>query len=304
MFELDIAIEAQGLSKSYGSRPVLRSVSFAIRRGESVGLVGGRGAGKSTLVKLLLGFLSPSAGHVWVFPGRHRSRSDAGIGYAPQQFRLPRSLNAAEFLRYCGGMSGMSAKDGGQRVPEVLAEVGLGDAAGQPMRLLSALEARLVAVAQAAVAAPGLLMLDGITAGLDGGAAQKVLGALDRVRAEGQTLLLTARSAAELEGRCERFYRLDAGDLQEMLPAEAIRVELRAARERIRVVLDAAPAPELAEALSRMGCRVDGDGVTCWLEDTSLDVEQDVLISILQANHRIVELRRELVPSSEAEVRS
>ena len=286
-----IVLEAQELSKSFGRRTVLQSATFTVRRGETIGLVGPHGAGKTTLVKLLLGFLAPSHGRVSWLPGPGRPSGKPTVGFLPQKPRFPHMLTPRSFLQYCASFSGISGRERSGNVAEVLSAVGLEGVARRPIGRLSPIEQRLVGVGQALLARPELVVLDAATEGLTFEEGQSLLAMVCLLREEAHTLLLSARSAQELGVFCQRMLVVEDGKVTETSVAEAKGVDFAGVGGTLWITLDAVP-PTLIEFLVALGCQFEAGGNTLVLDAVSPSIEREVLMQLLQAGRRIVELRR------------
>ncbi|MFE9931922.1 ATP-binding cassette domain-containing protein [Streptomyces sp. NPDC005533] len=166
-------IVTEQLNKTYrGGRRALDSVDLHIDRG-TVGLLGANGAGKTTLLRILTGVLRPTSGRVEV--AGHDLSTTAGLtgakrslGYLPQELSLYPDLTAREFLDYIGVLKGMEDKRQRRAQAESrLAEVGLGDRAGDRLSGFSGGMQRRVGIAQALMGDPAVLIVDEPTTGLD-----------------------------------------------------------------------------------------------------------------------------------------
>ena len=146
----------------------LRGVSFGVAPGEVFALLGPNRAGKTTLVKILLGLCHPSGGRV-VRLGRPLSERStlARVGYMHENQAFPRYLTAVALLNYYGALSWIPPATLATRVPTVLERVGLADRAQEPIARFSKGMAQRLALAQALLAEPDLLVLDEPLEGLD-----------------------------------------------------------------------------------------------------------------------------------------
>jgi putative ABC transport system ATP-binding protein len=218
----DIVLEARNLSKEVnspeGPLTIVREVSFAVARGESVALVGPSGAGKSTLLALLAGLDLPTAGDVILAgrtlttmdeDGRARVRAEH-VGFVFQSFHLVPSLTALENVMLPLELTG--ANDARSRAAEVLAHVGLHHRLGHYARQLSGGEQQRVALARATVARPAVLFADEPTGNLDTVTGERIARLLFELNSGETTLVLVTHDQA-LAGRCARVLTMDAGTL-------------------------------------------------------------------------------------------
>jgi putative ABC transport system ATP-binding protein len=218
----DIVLEARNLCKEVsspeGPLTIVRDVSFAVARGESVALVGPSGAGKSTLLALLAGLDLPSTGevvlaghllHAMNEDGRARVRA-AHVGFVFQSFHLVPSLTALENVMLPLELTG--AADARARATEVLGRVGLGKRLGHYARQLSGGEQQRVALARATVARPDVLFADEPTGNLDAATGERIAQLLFDLNNAETTLVLVTHDRT-LAGRCARMLTMDAGTL-------------------------------------------------------------------------------------------
>lgn len=165
-----INVSFQNVRKRYkGSDTLaLRGISLDIPSGGIFGLLGPNGAGKTTFLRLVATLLKPTEGHV-IVGGHDTTREPAQvrkmIGYVPQEYTLYPNLTAWEFLDYMALLSGMKRRRG--RIEEVLEMVGLSQVAHRPLRAFSGGMKQRVAIAQAVLHHPPLLLIDEPTTGLD-----------------------------------------------------------------------------------------------------------------------------------------
>ena len=224
------------VSKRYGSwlpgRGVqaLDRVSFAIPRGEVFGLVGPNRAGKSTLVKLLLSLCRPTLGRITRF-GRPSSdrRTLARIGYIHESQALPRYWHAEGLLCYYGTMSGMAGRAVRRRAGELLTRVGLADRRREPIGRYSKGMLQRLALAQALLNDPELLVFDEPTEGMDLLARRLVYEAITEQRVRGQSVLLVSHSLADIERVCDQVAVLREGRLVFAGPVAQLRGQGRPA---------------------------------------------------------------------------
>jgi heme exporter protein A len=169
----EAAIQLDRLGRNYGERMALSDVSLSLPVGRTLVVFGPNGAGKTTLLRVLATLLRPHAGDIRVLGA---SLPDGGwsvrgrIGLLSHEPMLYRELSARENLRFHARLHGV----GGERVRELLAAVGMGDRADEPLRTLSRGMTQRVAIARAVLHDPELLLLDEPRANLDPAAAELV----------------------------------------------------------------------------------------------------------------------------------
>ena len=200
-----------------GDRHVLTRITFAIAPGEFVGIIGGNGAGKSTLLRLTIGLLAPTRGDVRVF-GSAPHGSRGSIGYVPQRIELDPDLplRARDFvsLGVDGATFGFPLPNAKRRtlVDEALHDVGATPFAEKPVGRLSGGEQQRLAIAQAIVGRPKLLLLDEPLANLDLSVAAEIVETTARIaRERGITVMLVAHDVNPLVGHMDRVLYLADG---------------------------------------------------------------------------------------------
>jgi zinc/manganese transport system ATP-binding protein len=183
------AVDFTNVALRRGERTILSRITFDVRPGEFVGVIGGNGAGKSTLLELALGFIAPTSGEIRIFGGTPRA-ARGSIGYVPQRIELDPDLplRARDFvaLGVDGARFGLPLPSARRRarVDEALADVGASALADRPVGRLSGGEQQRLAIAQALVGRPKLLLLDEPLASLDLGGASEVVALTARIARE------------------------------------------------------------------------------------------------------------------------
>jgi ABC-2 type transport system ATP-binding protein len=221
-------VAAHELRKTYGERTAVANVTFFVAAGESVGVLGLNGAGKSTTLRLVLGALAPTSGRAEVdgLDVRRRPREvKAKVGYLPETAPLYDELTPREQLRFFGQLRAVpDARSEAERSLE-LAGVALSDR-NRPARELSKGIRQRVGLAQALLGAPPLLILDEPTDGLD--PAQRVeVRRLIRGLSGTHTVLLSTHVLPEVQEVCSRVLILHEGRVALELPAAAEDLERR-----------------------------------------------------------------------------
>jgi ABC-2 type transport system ATP-binding protein len=228
-------VRVRNLVKWYGPRPAVRDVSFSVTDGEVVGLLGPNGSGKSTIFRILTGYLAPSSGTAEVAGCDVTSDSSAlrhQVGYVPEDAPLYAHMRTIEFLRFMAQLKGLSGRFAQRSVDAVVARLQLEKVAHMPVAKLSRGYRQRVAIAQALVNEPKLLVFDEPTSGLD---PNQVIAIRDLVRALAgkQTVLIASHVLSEIQQIATRVMILLDGKL---LTTDALRRDGDPLRLRLQVV--------------------------------------------------------------------
>jgi ABC-2 type transport system ATP-binding protein len=192
----------------------LRGISFTVAPGEIFALLGPNRAGKTTLVKLLLGLCRPSGGRITRLGQPLAERATlARIGYMHENQAFPRYLTAAKLLDFYGSLSWLGAAVLRKRVGELLEKVGLADRAHEPIWRFSKGMVQRLALAQALLTEPELLILDEPMEGLDLSGRQLLQDVLTQQRAAGKTVLIVSHALGEVAQVCDRVAVVVSGRL-------------------------------------------------------------------------------------------
>jgi ABC-2 type transport system ATP-binding protein len=203
------AIELQAVTRRFGDLVAVDAVSFDVEVGEIVGLLGHNGAGKTTLIRVINGLLDPDAGSVRVggldpIVDGHQVRRTTGV--LTEYPALDEFLTTRENLEVYAAINAVPRRAAGQRIDELLHELGLWEKRDEPARELSAGLKQRVAIARALVHDPEILLLDEPTTNMDPVAARSVRHLIvDAVRRRGRTVLLSTHNLVEAEELCDRI---------------------------------------------------------------------------------------------------
>src|SRR5258705_6418183 len=219
----DVVVAVRGLTKvfkDFWGRPKARAVDnvdFEVRRGEVFGLLGPNGSGKSTTVKLLLGLLYPTKGHIEVFghSARHVA-TKSRIGYLPEESYLYRYLNSHETLDFFGNLFRLPRGDRDNRAEQLLEMVGLSQTRTRAVGEFSKGMQRRIGLAQALINDPDLVLLDEPTSGLDPIGCREVKDLILALARRGKTVILSSHLLSDVEDVCDRVVIYYGGKIQAM----------------------------------------------------------------------------------------
>jgi ABC-2 type transport system ATP-binding protein len=219
----ETVISVRGLTKvfkDFWGRPKARAVDnvdFEVRRGEVFGLLGPNGSGKSTTVKLILGLLYPTKGHIEVFSHSPRHvATKARIGYLPEESYLYRYLNSHETLDFFGNLFQLPKGDRENRTEQLLEMVGLSQTRMRPVGEFSKGMQRRIGLAQALINDPDLVILDEPTSGLDPIGCREVKDLILALARRGKTVILSSHLLSDVEDVCDRVVIYYGGKIQAM----------------------------------------------------------------------------------------
>ncbi|MFD7441350.1 alpha/beta fold hydrolase [Streptomyces sp. NPDC059909] len=270
----DVPLQITGLTKRYANsadRYAVRDLSFRVEKGQVLGLLGPNGAGKTTTLRMLMGLITPDDGEIRVFghavkPGAPvLSRVGAfveGAGFLPH-------LSGRENLELYWRATGRPAED--SHIDEALEIAGLGDALARAVRTYSQGMRQRLAIAQAMLGLPDLLILDEPTNGLDPPQIREMRDVMIRYAAGGRTVIVSSHLLAEVEQSCTDLVVMDRGRLVQAGPV----AEITGAGDTLLVTTAAEVAEPLVEkiaALPGIGSAVrtdDGVGLLVSLNGAS-----------------------------------
>jgi ABC-2 type transport system ATP-binding protein len=217
-------VEARSLQKLYGSTHAVDGISFEVSRGEVVGFLGPNGAGKSTTMKMLTGYLRPTAGNAGVGGTNDEDDPLAAkrmIGYLPENAPLYDEMMVADFLEFIADLRGIKGATRKERLRAVCDRCGLDGVLGKNIGHLSKGYRQRVGLAQAIVHDPDLLILDEPTAGLDPNQIVEIRELIKELGRE-KTVILSTHILPEVQATCRRILIINNGkvvadDAPEML---------------------------------------------------------------------------------------
>jgi len=251
-------------------------VDFEVRQGEVFGLLGPNGSGKSTTVKLILGLLYPTKGHIEVFGHSPRHvQTKSRIGYLPEESYLYRYLNSRETLDFFGNLFQLPRGERNNRTEQLLEMVGLGKVQTRVVGEFSKGMQRRIGLAQALINDPDLVILDEPTSGLDPIGCREVKDLILALARRGKTVILSSHLLADVEDVCDRVVIYYGGKIQAMGTLK----ELLARPDTLRITTPVLPRKTLERVLEIIrrdaaADRVRVDNPTQNLESYFLDVVQ------------------------------
>jgi len=276
----EVVVSVRGLTKvfkDFWNRPKARAVDgvdFEVRKGEIFGLLGPNGSGKSTTIKLLLGLLNPTKGHIEVFGHSPRHvQTKSRIGYLPEESYLYRYLNSRETLDFFGNLFHLDKADRNNRAEQLLDMVGLGKTQTRAVGEFSKGMQRRIGLAQALINDPDLVILDEPTAGLDPIGCREVKDLIVALAKRGKTVILSSHLLSDVEDVCDRVVIYYGGKIR----ADGTLKDLLATPDTLRITTPVLSRETMEKVLATIRADVSTgevrvDNPTQNLESYFLDV--------------------------------
>ncbi len=236
-------LEVSALTRSYGNFVAVDKVGFTIGKGEIVGLLGHNGAGKTTIMKMLSGYLEPDSGQVLI-DGRNLADDtkavQRGLGYLPESLPIYQEMSVADYLDYAAELKGLSGEEKRNEIKNAIEATEITDRLLTPISKLSRGLKQRVGVAQAILGKPKLLILDEPTNGLDPTQTDH-MRILIRKLARDATVILSTHIMQEVDALCDRVLIVRGGKLA----VDARLDDLRASNSlRVSSTIESAVAKE------------------------------------------------------------
>lgn len=203
-------ISVQDFVMRFGDRNVVDGLSFDVAGGETFGLLGSNGSGKTTTIRALLGITAPTAGTLTI-DGQPYRPATGGIGYLPEERGLYRKESVIDVMSYFGRLRGIRGPEATAWSMDYLARVGLADRAKLRVDKLSGGQQQKVQLGITIMDRPRLLILDEPTKGLDPVNRRLLLDLVDERKADGATVILVTHHMDEVERLCDRILLLKDG---------------------------------------------------------------------------------------------
>ena len=228
-------LRVEGLAKNFGKTQAVKDVSFSMKMGEIVGLLGPNGAGKTTVFYIIVGFIRPTMGKVYLderdisnLPMYKRAR--AGISYLPQEPSVFRKLSVEDNIRaVMETRRDLTRKEKEERIDMLLEELGIGKLRSQKAYTLSGGERRRTEIARALALEPKFLLLDEPFAGIDPIAVYEIKSIVASLSERGIGILITDHNVRDTLEITERSYIINFGEIwvsgskEELLKSEVAR---------------------------------------------------------------------------------
>ena len=208
-------LEVKNLKKSFGSFAAVKGVSFSVAAGEVLGFLGPNGAGKSTTMRMITGFLPPTAGTAVI--NGHDVVADPlaakrDLGYLPESAPSYRAMSVRDYLAFVAEVRGFSGKSAAARVADVLAQAKLETVARQTIETLSKGYRQRTAFAAAILHDPKVLIMDEPTDGLDPNQKFAVREMIKSMAAQGKAIVISTHILEEVDAVCTKAVVIAGGE--------------------------------------------------------------------------------------------
>lgn len=291
-----MSIEVKNITKLYGTQRALDDVSFSIPSGQVVGFLGPNGAGKSTMMKVITGYLQPTAGKVLV-NGRsiENERIDfrKSIGYLPEHNPLYLEMYVKEYLHFVAKVYGLG-KISNKRVKELVELTGINHEQNKKIGQLSRGYRQRVGLAQALLNRPSVLILDEPTSGLDPNQIVEIRRIIMDVGKE-KTVMLSTHIMQEVEAICQRVIIIDRGRIVVDDTTEQILAFASGQKQDIMVEFLEEIDPKVFQALEGVD-NVSQLPTKAWIVSTSShnDLRPDIFSLAVKMGYTIITMQRKL----------
>ncbi|HAW03360.1 LPS export ABC transporter ATP-binding protein [Saprospiraceae bacterium] len=229
-------LRAEKLVKIYGQREVVKSVSINVNQGEIVGLLGPNGAGKTTTFYMVVGFIQPNEGHVFLDDEEITNlpmykRAQKGVGYLPQEPSVFRKLSVEDNIKAILEMTDLTKAEQSDKLESLIDEFRLHKVRNNIGDSLSGGERRRTEIARALASSPKFILLDEPFAGIDPIAVEDIQGIVEKLKDKNIGILITDHNVQETLSITERAYLMFEGNILKAGTAEEL-----AADEMVRKV--------------------------------------------------------------------
>ena len=288
-------IEVQDLTKYYGPQLAVSRLDFQVAAGEIVGFLGPNGAGKTTTLKILAGFLAPSAGTARINGYDCVTDSLAvrrSLGYVPENVAIYPDLTVTQFLRFAARAKGVAAKAETGEVDRVVAACGLEEVRGKLVAALSKGFRQRLGLAQALVNQPPLLIMDEPTIGLDPSQIVEIRQLIQNLEGA-HTVMLSSHILPEVSQLCHRVIIINRGQIVASDTPENLSRQLGQGSRVLMTV--AGPADQVTAALTAVSGvnRVlsQGEGKYLVEADHGVELRPQLARVVVERGWQLLELK-------------
>ena len=293
-------IQVKDLTKDYGTKLAVDSISFEVHSGEVLGFLGPNGAGKSTTMKMLTCYLAPTAGTAQL--GGHDVREDSLavrtlVGYLPENTPLYTDLTTLEMLEFVSAVRGVTGAHKEARLREISGRCGLDEVLDQPVGELSKGYRQRVGLAQAMIHDPPILILDEPTSGLDPNQIVEIRELIKEIGKE-KTVILSTHILPEVQATCGRVIIINEGKL--VADGSPDELSLRDAGNTYQLMVEADDEATVREKFAavqgvvKVSTGPGEDGASGWVVqgEAGNDLRRELFTCVRDNDWVLLEMRR------------
>ena len=289
------ALDVRSVSKAYGSKVAVDSVSLSVEPGEIFGLLGPNGAGKTSLIRMVMDITRPDSGEIEILGRKITPDLKNRIGYLPEERGLYQRQRVDEVLRFLGQLKGLTPHVAAQRAESYLDRVGLLDVKKKRMRELSKGMQQKVQIAAVLLSEPEFIILDEPFEGLDPLNRVLVTDLMKEMSGRGATIVLSSHRMDQVEAMCRHVFLIDQG--KGVLSGEVREIKERYAENAILLETDRDVSAHSAVERSEP----HGTDVKLWLREG--EAPQGFLKALLEDGVSVRRFERALPSLEEVFVR-
>lgn len=291
----DLAIEANGLVKLFGTNRAVDGVDLAVKTGTVYGVLGPNGAGKTTTISMLATLLKPDAGNAKIFGYDVRSQAQMVrqlIGVTGQYASVDENLSGSENLILFSKLLGLKGAAAKRKSSELLEEFGLTDAANRPLKNFSGGMRRRLDLAASLIAQPPLIFLDEPTTGLDPRTRGQMWDTIRRLVREGSTVLLTTQYLDEADQLADRVAVIDKGHVVAEGTSDELKASIGTAALQLRLAAasDIPAARELIRTTLGVESIVSAEATRLSAPMQKADLVTDLLVALRRDGIEVTEM--------------
>ena len=301
-------IEVKNVTKKYGNNVAVDNINFTINDGEIVGFLGRNGAGKSTTMNMITGFIEPTSGEIIVEGyniDKNPKKVKKQIGYMPEGVPLYLDLTVKEFVNYMAELKKVPGKEREEAVRKALEKTGLLDVQNKLNKNLSRGYKQRVSMAGALVGNPKILILDEPTVGLDPKQVTEIRNLIKSLRKD-HTVILSSHILSEVSQICEKVIIIDKGKILAVNTPENLEQEATDKTEIILVVVDELgkfeKIKEIIPKIEKLELLNSEDKTKTYkiTSNPQEDIRKDLFNECSKENIAIIEMKKEEVSLEDA----
>jgi ABC-2 type transport system ATP-binding protein len=294
-------IELKNVTKRFGSKTAVDSISFEVKKGEIIGFLGPNAAGKTTTMRMITGFFPPTQGEI-IVAGidmlKEPLKAKEKIGYMPENVPLYKEMDVHSYLKFIAEVKGVAREKVEGKIQKAMDETGLAEVSRSIIAKLSKGYKQRVGLAQAILNDPEVLVLDEPTVGLDPKQIREIRELIKNMRGE-RTIILSTHILPEVAMTCDRVIVINQGKI---VAQDEVKNLTDSSSKAVSIYLEVdAPAAQVIQELKKIDGVAEvssesalGEGVNGFTINTdgARDVRRDVVARIMKNNWGLLEFRR------------